>query len=76
MTTPLVRLEVQAVCSRTASIGDVLLSAMPDDGSEVPTGDLLSGLLNRLNAILSLLQPLDRYRTPSAIGNAWAETKG
>ena len=30
----------------------------------------LSGLLNRLNAILSLLQPLDRYRTPSAIGSA------
>ena len=24
----------------------------------------LSGPLNRLNAILSLLQPLDRYRTP------------
>ena len=30
----------------------------------------LSGPLNRLNAILSLLHPLDRYRTPSAIGNA------
>ena len=30
----------------------------------------LSGPLNRLNAILSLLQPLDRYRTPSAIGSA------
>ena len=29
-----------------------------------------SGPLNRLNAILSLLQPLDRYRTPSAIGSA------
>ena len=26
--------------------------------------------LNRLNAILSLLHPLDRYRTPSAIGSA------
>ena len=26
------------------------------------------GPLNRLNAILSLLQALDRYRTPSAIG--------
>ena len=32
--------------------------------------DDLSGPLNRLSAILSLLQPLDRYRTPSAIGSA------
>ena len=31
---------------------------------------VLSGPLNRLNAILSLLHPLDRYRTPSAIGSA------
>ena len=30
----------------------------------------LSGPLDRLNVILSLLQPLDRYRTPSAIGSA------
>ena len=30
----------------------------------------LSGPLNRLNAILSLLQPLDSYRAPSAIGSA------
>ena len=30
----------------------------------------LSGPLNRLNSILSLLHPLDRYRTPSAIGSA------
>ena len=30
---------------------------------------ILSGPLNRLNAILSLLHPLDRYRTPSAIGS-------
>ena len=30
----------------------------------------LSGPLDRLNAILSLLQPLDRYRTPSAMGSA------
>ena len=30
----------------------------------------LSGRLNRLNAILSLLHYLDRYRTPSAIGSA------
>ena len=30
----------------------------------------LSGPLDRLNAILSLLHPLDRYRTPSAIGSA------
>ena len=28
------------------------------------------GPLDRLNAILSLLQPLDRYRTPSAMGRA------
>ena len=33
-------------------------------------GWVLSGPLNRLNAILSLLQPLDRYRAPSAIGSA------
>ena len=32
--------------------------------------DTLSGSLNRLNAILSLLQPLDRYRTISAVGRA------
>ena len=31
---------------------------------------ILSGPLDRLNAIPSLLQPLDRYRTPSAIGSA------
>ena len=31
---------------------------------------VLSGPLNRLNAILSLLHPLDRYRAPSAIGSA------
>ena len=31
---------------------------------------ILSGPLNRLNAILCLLHPLDRYRTPSAIGSA------
>ena len=30
----------------------------------------LSGPLNRLNAILSLLHALDRSRTPSAIGSA------
>ena len=30
----------------------------------------LSGPLNQLNAILSLLQSLDRYRTPPAIGSA------
>ena len=30
----------------------------------------LSGPLDRLNAILSLLQPLDRYRAPSAIESA------
>ena len=32
-------------------------------------GDL-GGPLDRLNAILSLLQPLDRYRALSAIGSA------
>ena len=30
----------------------------------------LSGPLDRLNAILSLLQPLDRYRAHSAIASA------
>ena len=33
-------------------------------------GKPLSGPLNRLNAILSLLHPLDRFRTPSATGSA------
>ena len=33
-------------------------------------GSRLSGPLDRLNAILSLLHPFDRYRTPSAIGSA------
>ena len=41
---------------------------------DVPRGSYkgfpLSGPLNRFNAILSLLQPIDRYRTPSAIGSA------
>ena len=40
----------------------------PENLSRFP--DNLSGPLNRLNAILSLLHPLDRYRTPSAIGSA------
>ena len=31
---------------------------------------MLSGPLNQLNAILSLLQPLDRYRAPYAIESA------
>ena len=31
---------------------------------------MLSGPLDRLNAILSLLQPLDRYRATCAIGSA------
>ena len=31
---------------------------------------ILSGPLKWLNAILLLLQPLNRYRTPSAIGSA------
>ena len=35
-----------------------------------PLKPRLSGPLNRLNAILSLLHPLDRYRTPAAIGSA------
>ena len=30
----------------------------------------ISGPLGRANATLSLLQPLDLYRTPSAIGSA------
>ena len=44
----------------------------PDPAKKKPTSQKcnseiapsLSGPLNRLNAILSLLQPLDRYRTP------------
>ena len=38
--------------------------------SIVPRHTVLSGPPNWLNAILSLLQPLDRYRIPSAIGSA------
>ena len=34
------------------------------------SGVCLGGPLDRLNAILSLLHPLDRYRAPSAIGGA------
>ena len=40
------------------------------DGSMGRTRLTLVAPLNQLNAILSLLQPLDRYRTPSAIGSA------
>ena len=36
----------------------------------LPWASSLSGPLNRVNAILSLLQPLDRCRTPSAVGSA------
>ena len=60
-------------------------SQAPCDWQEVKTGLLknwwfnpthitpqtkLNGALNRLNAILSLLHPLDRCRAPSAIGSA------
>ena len=43
--------------------------------SEIPfqlehVEETLSGVLNLLNAIVSLLQLLDRYRNPSAIGSA------
>ena len=37
---------------------------------DVPGTPGLSGPLDRLNARLSLLQPLDRYRARSAIGSA------
>ena len=39
-------------------------------GKQTKNGFGLSGPLHRLNAILSLLHPLDRYRTSSAIGSA------
>ena len=55
-------------------IWSMFLSANPVQCMPVSTFPLarkeLSGPLNRLNAILSLLQPLDRYRTPSAIVHA------
>ena len=35
-----------------------------------PRDERKSGPLDRLNAILSLLQPLDRYRATCAIGSA------
>ena len=41
-----------------------------EGGVSRPGGQGLSVPLNRLNAILSLLHPLDRYRTPSAIESA------
>ena len=44
---------------------------MGTDGALVGNeGPVLSGPLNRLNAIVSLLHPFDHYRTLSAIGNA------
>ena len=46
-------------CGESSEVAKKSVSARP-----------LSGPLNRLNAILSLLHPLDRYRTPSAIGSA------
>ena len=47
---------------------DVLLGGYPADIRGLRWA--LSGPLNRLNAILSLLHPVDRYRTHSAIGSA------
>ena len=47
-----------------------LYARCPPEGSFWATLLSLSGPLNRLNAILSLLQPLDRYRATSAIGSA------
>ena len=41
-----------------------------DNSSFASLSFTLSGPLNRLNAIPCLLHPLDRYRTPSAIGSA------
>ena len=40
------------------------------NSAQIHRRSMLSDPLNRLNAILSLLHPLDRYRTPSAIGSA------
>ena len=39
-------------------------------GRHISAEGPLSDPLNRLNAILSLLHPLDRYRAPSVIGSA------
>ena len=41
-----------------------------DERHHSRSGSRLSGPLDRLNAILSLLQPIDRFRAPSAIGSA------
>ena len=47
----------------------LLISGVKID-SKRPSSKALNGPLNQLNAILSLLQPLDRKRTRSAIGSA------
>ena len=49
----------------------LLRSASCKEPSKNPSEKrVLSGPLNRLNSILSLLHPLDDYRTPSSIGSA------
>ena len=64
------------LCCRASVRHSGKLKGTLDVASRVPRDEgrtcrrRLSGPLNRLNAILSLLHPLDRYRTPSAIGSA------
>ena len=55
----------ESVVHKTLCSIECFLDQMPRGPCET-----LSGPLNWLNAILSLLQPLDRYKTPFAIGSA------
>ena len=57
--------KICAVCPVLMRVAGELGAADPRICSKGP-----SGPLNRLNAILSLLHPLDRDRNPSAIGTA------
>ena len=63
------RLRFMALFPSLYQTGNIPLVAPGRFGSVRLRQDL-SGPLKWLNAILSLLQPLDRYRTPSAIGSA------
>ena len=64
--------EIAANWSKSEQIAESK-TRKPEESREIRTNrKKLGGLvaLNRLNAILSLLQPRDRYRTSSAIGSA------
>ena len=76
--------QIQRLLSEKVFVSQERVSGFPEKGADLrgspgtsgevwgTSGEVweLSGPLNRLNAILSLLHPLDRYRTPIAIGSA------